>query len=69
MIKQEDIQTMGKVELRRMLFGISRKEARIVMNTVIADCRKISEVEAKKRKLILRHEVLKVLDFFGFEVE
>lgn len=69
MIKQEDIQTMGKVELRRMLFGISRKEARIVMNMVISDCRKISEEEAKKRKLVLTHEVLKVLDFFGFEVK
>jgi hypothetical protein len=69
MIKKEDIKTMGKVELRRLLFGISRKEARIVMNMVIADCRKISENEAKKRKLVLAHEVLKVLDFFGFEIE
>jgi len=68
MIKKEDIKTMGKIELRRLLFGISRKDVRTVTNMVIADCRKISEEEAKKRKLILRHEVLQVLDFFGFEV-
>jgi hypothetical protein len=35
---------------------------------VIADCRKISEEEAKKRKLVLAHEVLKVLGFLGLKL-
>ena len=55
MIKKEDIKTMGKAQLMQLLFGIPREEVRVVVNLVIADCRKISETEAKKRKLILNY--------------
>jgi len=68
MIKKEQIQTMGKAELMFLLFGIPRSEARTVINLVIADSRKISEKEAKKMKMILKHEALDVLDYFGFEI-
>lgn len=68
MIKKEQIKTMGKIELRRLLYGISRYDVREVTNTTIAKCRNISVEEAKKKKLVLAHEVLKVADYFGFEV-
>lgn len=68
MIKKEDIKTMGKVELRRLLFGIARKDVREATNIIIAKCRNIPEEEAKKKKLVLAHEALKVADYFGFEV-
>ena len=69
MIKKEDIKTMGKAQLMVLLYGLPREEVRSVVNLVIADCRKIPEKDAKKIKMVLRHEVLQVLDFFGFEVK
>lgn len=68
MIKKEDIKTMGKVELRRLLYGIARQDVREATNKIIVKSRNITKEEAKKKKLVLAHEVLKVADFFGFEV-
>jgi hypothetical protein len=68
MIKKEQIKTMGKIELRRLLYGISREDVREVTNRTIAECRRISEEEAKKKKLVLAHEVLKIAEYFGFEI-
>lgn len=68
MIKKEQIKTMGKAELQQLLYGIGRDEIRRVMNEVIAERRRIPIEEAKKKKLVLAHEVMKVVDYFGFEV-
>ncbi|MBC8753575.1 hypothetical protein H2O64_02755 [Kordia sp. YSTF-M3] len=69
MIKRDEIKTMGKSQLMELIHGVGREHARNAINTIIAENRKISETEAKKKKMVLRHEVLKVLDYFGFEVE
>ncbi|AXG68224.1 hypothetical protein KORDIASMS9_00416 [Kordia sp. SMS9] len=68
MIKKEQFKTMGKIELRRLLYGISRRDVREITNETIAKCRNISVEEAKKKKLVLAHEAMKVADYFGFEV-
>ena len=68
MIQREHIKTMGKAQLMELIHGVGRKAARDIINTIISENRKIPIIEAKKKKMVLAHEVLKVLDYFGFEV-
>lgn len=69
MIQRANIQTMGKYELMELIHGVGREQARNTINRIIAENRKISETEAKKKKMVLRPESIKVLDYFGFEIE
>ena len=69
MIQREHIKTMGKAQLMELIHGVGRESARDIINTIISENRKISLTEAKKKKMVLAHEVKKVLDYFGFEVK
>lgn len=68
-IKKVEIKTMSKSQLKELIHGVVREQARNTINKIIAENRKISEKEAKKNKMVLRPEIIKELDYFGFEVE
>jgi len=69
MIKRAEIRTMGKYELMELIHGVGRDLARNTINKIIAENRKISEEKAKNKKMVSRPEIIKVLDYFGFEME
>jgi len=69
MIKRAEIRTMGKYELMGLIHGVGRDLARNTINRIIAENRKISEEKAKNKKMVSRPEIIKVLDYFGFEME
>lgn len=68
MIRKEDIKTMGKAELMDMIHGVGRETARELINLVISHSRNISLEDAKKKRLLLKHEAIEIIDFFGFEI-
>ncbi|AXG70034.1 hypothetical protein KORDIASMS9_02263 [Kordia sp. SMS9] len=68
MISRTQIKTMGKAQLMELIHGVGRQAAREIINVIIAENRKVPLLEAKKKKMVLAHEVKKVLDYFGFEI-
>jgi len=60
---------MGKAQLMELIHGVGIEQARNTINRIMAENRKISEIEAKKKKMILPQESIKVLEYFWFEVK
>lgn len=69
MIKKQQIQTMGKAQLRELVKPVSAKYATKVINDVISTQRTVPLSFAKRQKIVFQKEVRLVLDFLGLECE
>jgi len=69
MIQKQQIQAMGKAQLKELARPISNRYVASIINETIAKERNVSLEFAKNQKIVFQKEVRQILDFLGLEYE
>ncbi len=65
MININEINTMGKAQLKSLIRPLSRQEAIELINEVISKKRGIPLSCAKRKHIVFKSEVIYILDYLG----
>ena len=69
MIQKQQIQAMGKAQLKELARPINNRYVATIINETIAKERNVSLEFAKNQKIVFQKEVRQILDFLGLEYE